>query len=205
MRVRTFAASVYGGGLFYVGTTSQVFLMALLLQIGFGLSAFHAGLMLLASATGSTVMRFTFRPILKVLGFRRMLICNAILMGACFAACGLFTDKTPIAVIVAVLFVSGFARSIQFTGVQSLGYADIPPPQLSQANTLSVTAQQLTQSLGVGLVALAVHLSTVLHGHTAIRADDVAPAFFVIGLLAASSAIIFYRLPVGAGSALTGR
>ncbi len=71
-----------------------------------------------------------------MLGFRRMLICNALLMGACFAACGLFTDKTPIAVIVAVLFVSGFARSIQFTGVQSLGYADIPPPQLSRANTL---------------------------------------------------------------------
>ena len=53
LRVRTFAASVYGGGLFYVGTTAQVFLMALLLQVGFGLSAFHAGLMLLASATGS--------------------------------------------------------------------------------------------------------------------------------------------------------
>ena len=48
--------------------------MALLLQIGFGFSAFHAGLMLLAGAIGSTVMRFTFRPMLNKLGFRRMLI-----------------------------------------------------------------------------------------------------------------------------------
>ena len=36
-----------------------------------------------------------------------------------------------------------------------------PPPLVSRANSLSVTAQQLTQSLGVGLVALVVHLSTV--------------------------------------------
>ena len=150
-------------------------------------------------------MRFTFRPILRLLGFRRLLICNALLTGACFFACGFFTIDTPIIVIVAVLFVSGFARSTQFTAVQSLGYAEIPSALVSRANSLSVTAQQLTQSLGVGLVALVVHLSTVLHGHTAIRADDVAPGFFTIGLLAASSAFIFYRLPMGAGSELTGR
>src|SRR3984893_8391738 len=56
LRIRTFAASVSGGGLFYLSTTSSVFLLALLLQLGFGFSAFQAGLMTLASAVGSLAM-----------------------------------------------------------------------------------------------------------------------------------------------------
>jgi hypothetical protein len=205
LRIRTYAASVWGGGLFYIGTTSQVFLMALLLQVGFGLSAFHAGLMLLASATGSTVMRFTFRPILRALGFRWLLILNALLTSACLFASGFFTVDTPVAVIVAVLFVAGFSRSVQFTGVQSLAYAEIPTAVMSRATSFLAAAQQLAQSLGVGLVALVVHLSTVMHGRADMTPDDVALGFFSIALLAMVSTVIFYRLPVGAGSELTGR
>jgi hypothetical protein len=92
LRNRTFAASVWGGGLFYLGTTAQVFLMALLLQIGFGFSAFHAGLMLLAGAVGSIVMRFTFRPMLNV-GFRRLLMATGFMTGACLRV-RLFSAET---------------------------------------------------------------------------------------------------------------
>ena len=38
------SASITGGGLFYLGTTASVFLLALLLQLGFGFTAFQAGL-----------------------------------------------------------------------------------------------------------------------------------------------------------------
>ena len=206
LRIRTFAASVWGGGLFYIGTTSQVFLMALLLQIGLGFSAFHAGLMLLAGAVGSTVMRFTFRPVLQWFGFRWLLICNALLNAACLAACGLFNAGTPLLVMVLVLFVAGFTRSTQFTGVQSLGYAEIPSAVMSRATSFSSMMQQLMQSLGVGLTALVVHLSTIWHGHTdVITTADVSIGFFVIATLSALSVVIFYLLPPTAGSELTGR
>ena len=102
---------------------------------------------------------------LNVLGFRRMLIWNGLLTGACLAACGLFTAQTPLIVMLAVLFVAGFSRSTQFTGVQSLGYAEIPSAVMSRATSFSSMMQQLMQSFGVGLTALVVHLSTVLHGH----------------------------------------
>ncbi len=46
LKIRTFCASIIGGGLFYLGTVSSVFLLALLLQLGFGLSAFQAGIAL---------------------------------------------------------------------------------------------------------------------------------------------------------------
>src|SRR4029077_5268736 len=86
--IRTFAASISGGSLFFMGTVSSTFLLALLLQLGFGMSAFQAGLMTLASAVGSLVMRFTFRPILHLTGFRRLLIGNAIVTGVALTACG---------------------------------------------------------------------------------------------------------------------
>jgi EmrB/QacA subfamily drug resistance transporter len=206
LRNRTFAASIFGGGLFYIGTTAQVFLMALLLQVGFGFSPLHAGLMLLAGAIGSTVTRFTFRPILSKLGFRPMLIWNGLLSGACLAACGLFSAQTPLLVMLSVLFIAGFSRSTQFTGVQALGYAEIPSAIMARATSFSSMMQQLMQSFGVGLTALVVHISTVVHGHgDIIHASDVSYGFFAIGALSALSVLIFYRLPATAGSELMGR
>ncbi len=159
LRIRTFAASISGGCLFYLSTTSSVFLLALLLQLGFGFSAFQAGLMTLASAVGSLAMRFAFRPLLRPLGFRRLLICNAVLTGAFLIGCGFFRVTTPYAVIALVLLIGGFSRSIQFTAVQSLGYAEMPSELFSRATSFMAMAQQLVQSFGVGLVALVVHLS----------------------------------------------
>ncbi len=205
LRIRTFAASIWGGAPFYLGTTSQVFLLALLLQIGFGLSAFHAGLVTLASATGSVAMRFTFRPILKIFGFRWLLIGNAILTGGYLVWCAFFDVTTPMAVILIVLVIGGFSRSIQFTGVQALGYAEMPTNLMSRATSFSSMAQQLSQSFGVGLTALVVHLSLMMHDRTTMTPQDVALGFFAIGLAAILSAIVFYRLPVQAGSELTGR
>ena len=205
LRIRTFAASVWGGGLFYLGTTSQVFLFALLFQIGFGLTAFHAGLLLLASAAGSTVMRFTFQPILKVFGFRWLLILNALVTGAFLITCGFFTANTPFIFVIVVLFIGGFSRSTQFTGVQALGYAEMPTQVMSRATSFAAMAQQLAQSLGVGLAALVVHLSMTLHDRETMMPGDVAAGFFTLGLLAIASVVIFYLLPVRAGSELTGR
>jgi EmrB/QacA subfamily drug resistance transporter len=205
MRVRTFAASISGGALFYLGTTSSVFLLALMLQLGFGLTAFQAGLMTLAHATGSVVMRFTFQPLLRPLGFRRLLIGNALLTGVYLAGCGLFRVSTPYVVIVLVLLIGGFSRSIQFTAVQSLGYAEMPASLVSRATAFSAMAQQLAQCIGVGIAAVVVHLSLVWHARGAIMSEDVGFGYFTLGLASLLSAIIFYRLPAHAGKELSSR
>jgi EmrB/QacA subfamily drug resistance transporter len=205
LRVRTFAASIVGGSLFYVGTVSSVFLLALLLQLGFGLSAFQAGLMTLASAVGSTLMRFTFRPLLRVLGFRQLLIANALASAIVLAACGFFRPQTPYLLIIGVLFLVGFSRSIQFTAVQSLGYAELPPGDTSRATSFSAMAQQLAQSVGVGLAALVVHLSLVWHDRTVIVPEDVTPAYLTLAFLVLVSAFVFWRLPAHAGAELNDR
>jgi EmrB/QacA subfamily drug resistance transporter len=205
LRIRTFAASVVGGGLFYLTTTSSVFLLALLLQLGFGFSAFQAGLTTLASAVGSLAMRFTFRLLLKPLGFRRLLIGNAILTGAFLVSCGFFQVTTPYLVIALVLLVGGFSRSVQFTAAQSLGYAEMPSERLSRATSFLAMAQQLAQSFGVGLVALLVHVSLIWHDRVAIAPQDVALGYFAIGIMVLGSVVVFYRLPSHAGAELSGR
>jgi EmrB/QacA subfamily drug resistance transporter len=205
MRIRTFAASLLGGGLFYFSTTSSVFLLALLLQLGFGFSAFQAGLMTLASAVGAVTMRFTFGLLLKPLGFRRLLIGNALLTGAFLIGCGFFRVTTPYLVIVVALLIGGFSRSLQFTTVQSLGYAEIPAALFSRATSFLAMAQQLAQSFGVGLVALIVHLSLSWHDRIAIAPADIGLGYFTIGFLVLVSAIVFYRLPAEAGAELSGR
>jgi EmrB/QacA subfamily drug resistance transporter len=205
LRIRTFAASIWGGGLFYLSTTSSVFLLALLLQLGFGFTAFQAGLMTLASAVGSLAMRFAFRPLLRPLGFRRLLIYNAVLTGAFLIGCGFFRVTTPYAVIALALLIGGFSRSIQFTAVQSLGYAEMPSELFSRATSFMAMAQQLVQSFGVGLVALVVHLSLIWHARAAIASEDVALGYFTIGVMALASVVIFYRLPAHAGIELHDR
>ena len=203
--IRTFSASISGGSLFYLGTVSSTFLLALLLQLGFGMSAFQAGLMTLASAVGSVVMRFTFRPILGLTGFRRLLIGNAVVTGLALAACGLFRPSTPYVIIIMVLLIVGFSRSVQFTAVQSLGYAEMPAGLISRATSFSAMTQQLAQCFGVGLVALVVHLSLTWHDRTVIDAGDVALGYFAIGTMALASAAIFYLLPAHAGAELSDR
>jgi EmrB/QacA subfamily drug resistance transporter len=205
MRIRTFAASLIGGGFFYLTTTSSVFLLALLLQLGFGFSAFQAGLTTLASAVGSLAMRFTFALLLKPLGFRRLLIGNALLTAAFLISCGFFQVTTPYVVIVVVLLIGGFSRSVQFTAAQSLGYAEIPTAVFSRATSFLAMAQQLAQSFGVGLVALIVHLSLIWHDRVAIAPQDVALGYFALGFLVLMSTIVFYRLHAEAGAELSGR
>jgi len=205
LRIRTFSASIIGGALFFLGTVSSVFVLALLLQLGFGLSAFQAGLITLASAAGSLLMRFTFRPVLRLFGFKRLLIGNALLTGAFLAACGLFTPATPYLIIIVILFIGGFSRSVQFTAVQSLAYADMPPEKTSRATSFSAMAQQLTQSIGVGLAAMVVHLSLLWHERATLVPDDVAPAYFTLALASLASAAVFWLLPTQAGAALNDR
>jgi hypothetical protein len=125
--------------------------------------------------------------------------------GAFLITCGFFTAETPFLVIIVVLFIGGFSRSTQFTGVQALAYAEMPKDVMSRATSFSAMAQQLCQSLGVGLAALVVHLSMTWHGRAAMSPDDVAAGLFTMGALAICSIVIFYLLPVRAGAELTGR
>ncbi|HEX5377553.1 MAG TPA: MFS transporter, partial [Phenylobacterium sp.] len=163
-RIQTFTASVVGGGFMRLAMGATPFMLAMLLQIGFGMSPFQAGLLTFMSAAGALIMKTTAPPILRRFGFRTVLSINAVITGITFMAYGYFKPTTPHVVIMAILLIGGFFRSLQFTSLNGLAYADVDQGQMSRASTMSSMAQQLVQSIGIGLAAMLLHMFMVMKG-----------------------------------------
>jgi EmrB/QacA subfamily drug resistance transporter len=205
LRVPTFRASIAGGFLFRIGIGATPFLLPLMFQAGFGLSAFSSGMLTFAAAAGAMAMKMTAAPVLRLFGFKRVLIGNAILSAGFLAAIGLFGPDTPHLLILGVLLVGGFFRSLQFTSINTLGYADIERERMSRATSFASMMQQLSLSVGVGTGALLLHLSVATRGGEHLVAADFAPAFFAVALVAALSALVYLPLPPDAGAEVSGR
>jgi len=204
-RIQTFRASVSGGFLFRVGVGAIPFLMPLLLQLGFKMTPFQSGLITFSTALGSMSMKAVVPAILGRFGFRTTLIVNALISAAFLAALAAFTASTPAAVMMAVLVVGGFFRSLEFTCINTIAYADIDRRRMSRATSLVSVIQQLSVSTGVAVGALAVELTTAYrHAAGAITAADFPPAFLFVALLSAASAVMFMGLDRDAGAELAG-
>ena len=202
LRIPTFRAAVLAGNLcrFAVGATP--YLLALLLQIGFGMSALAAGLITFVGAIGSLLMKMAAPRILNRWGYRHVLTINAILTGTSLAACASFTPEMPGFIMLGILLIGGFFRSLQFTAVNTLAYADIAHAGMSRASSFAAMAQQLGISLGVGVAAEALNLSMVWRGSDTLIAADVMVGFIVIGTMCALARLAFWRLAPSAGESL---
>ena len=200
----TFDAGVWGGSLFRIGVGAIAFLLPLMLQIGFGLDPLTSGLLTFASALGALVMKIAGGAILNTFGFRKVLVINCVLACASIAATGLFTAQTPQVLIVAIVVMTGLFRSLQFTSMHALSYADVTPRDAGAATSISSVAQQVSLSMGVAIGALALELSQSFHHHATPMAVDFSVAIYVVAAIASLSIIKMVRLPADAGHELTG-
>lgn len=205
LRIQTFRASTVGGLFSRLILGAIPFLLALLLQLGFGMSAFEVGLLTFTTALGAMVVKATAPIIIRTLGFRNVLIGNALLLAAVSAAYALFRATTPHWILVAALLLGGFLRSLQFTTLNSIAYADVPAARMSHASSLSSMFQQLAQSLGVGFAAAIIDMQRDWHGRAMPAAVDIGLAFPIIALLSLAGLIAFLRLPHDAGAEVSGR
>jgi EmrB/QacA subfamily drug resistance transporter len=201
----TFRASVAGGFLFRIGVGALPFLLPLLLQLGFGLDPFQSGLITFSAALGALTMKAAASRILKRFGFRRVLVVNALASSAFIAACALFSRETPFWLMIAVLLAGGFFRSLQFTSINVLAYAEVPPQRMSRATSLAAVGQQLSISTGVALGAAVVEVVVRRHPAQAIHIGDFPPAFLVVAAISALSALLFIQLSPEAGAELAER
>jgi EmrB/QacA subfamily drug resistance transporter len=205
LKLPTFRASIVGGFMFRLGVGALPFLLPLLLQIGFDLTPFKSGLITFTSALGSMFMKAAVARVLRRFGYRNVLLYNALISSVFLAACATFVPGMPFWAMIAILLSGGFFRSLQFTSINTIAYAEIDPPRMSRATALTATAQQLSLSTGVAVGALVVEITLRLKGSATMGAADFPPAFLVISVLAASAALIFVRLPANAGEELSGR
>ncbi len=204
LKLPTFRAGVLGGSLFRIGVGATPFLLPLLLQIGFGLDPLHSGLLTAATAAGALFMKTLTTVILRRYGFRPVLTVNAVAASAALATYGFFTAATPHFIIVAVLLFSGCLRSLEFTALGAMSFADVSRQAMSQATSFSSMAQQLSQSLGVAVGAYALQISSLLQGHETIVAADFWPAFLGVAIISSASLFIHAGLPRDAGAEVSG-
>jgi EmrB/QacA subfamily drug resistance transporter len=196
--------SIMGGNMFRLAVGALPFLLPLMLQLGFGMSAFQSGMLTFSSALGAMTMKLTAAPILRRWGFRRVLMANAWMSSALMAALALFTAQTPGPVIMAVLLVGGFFRSLQFTSLNTLGYADVAQERLSRATALVAVAQQLSLAAGVAVAAMLLDGSRLADGRSALVAVDFTRAFAAVGLLSLASIWWYRHLAPDAGAEMSG-
>jgi EmrB/QacA subfamily drug resistance transporter len=205
LKLPTFRASIVGGFLFRLGIGALPFLLPLLLQIGFDLTPFQSGLITFTAALGAMFMKAAVASVLSRFGFRNVLLYNAIISSAFLAACATFAPGMPFWVMIAILLSGGFFRSLQFTSINTIAYAEIEPPMMSRATTMVAVAQQLALSTGVAVGALVVQLTLAVKGSATMGASDFPPAFLIVSLMSVSAIVFFYQLPLDAGTELSGR
>ncbi|MEX3981953.1 MFS transporter [Paraburkholderia sp. EG287A] len=207
LKVPTFSVTIVTGSITRIGIGAAPYLMPLMFQIGFGLSAFKSGLLLLASALGNLGMKALTTRILERWGFRLVSVVDVSVAGVSLIACGLLTPGTPLAIVLIVVFVYGMARSMQFSTLATLAYADVAQPQMSAASTLWSAAAQMTIGLGIAFGALALRVAANLNGETTghvFTLDDFRLAFLAAGVLTLISVWGYAQMARDAGQNVGG-
>ena len=202
-RVTTFRICVLSGTLFRISMAAVPFLLPLMLQVGFGYSAFHSGLITFVAAIGALITKFVAKRVLARHGFRNTLVTSAL-----FAACGtaanaFFFPETPYLVLIVVLGMTGFARSFYFTGINILGYADIEHAETSKATAMNAVIQQISGALGVAFAGLILEMHTFATG-APLGIASFHFAFIAVALLNAVAVVPILRLSPDAGSGVSG-
>lgn len=192
LRLPTFRANVIAGSFFRIGVGAYPFLLPLMLQVGFGFSPLKSGLFTCLAALGSLGMRVISMKVLGRVGYRTTLLWCGTLGSLLIMACSLFSSTTPAIVMGLVILSGGIFRSIQFTVLNTIVFAETTAAEASHANTFSQMAQRVSLTLGVTVAALTLH-----HANT--QVVGIAPhaftvAFLVVGVCMLMSVPFLYRL-----------
>jgi EmrB/QacA subfamily drug resistance transporter len=204
-RIATFRLSVLGGGIFRIAVGATPFLVPLMLQIGFGMSAFQSGIITCASAFGALLMKFTAARFIRRFGFRDLLIVNSLLCCAAIACKGFMTATTPLAVMMGIILLAGFFRSLQFTSLNVMAYSDVSNAEMARANALYTVLQQLSLAIGVAVAAGILDLEMWWAGRDHLLAADFGWDLIIVAAISATAVFAFMRLPLGAGSSVSGK
>ena len=204
LKIDSFRLSVIGGSLMRITQGAQPFLLPLMFQIGFGLSAVRSGQLILATALGALLMRSISPRLLQRVGFRNGLLYNGVLSSLGYAVCAWFRPDWPFVVMFGLLLCCGAFMSFQFAAYNTVAYEGVPPQRLSAASSLYTTLQQLMLSFGICTGALLLKLSMAVAGHPEPRILDFSFAFVVVTLISLSSTLWHLRFAHDAGHELSG-
>ena len=145
------------------------------------------------------------RGFLHRFGFRRLLIVNGVLASPVLLASALFTPATPHLVIIGVLLCGGFLRSLQFTSLSAITYAEVESRQVGSATGMaSVGAAGVGELRRGGRRHGAWRCRRRCAGTRRRRPRTSPPRSWSVGLMSMASALLMLRLPADAGDEISG-
>jgi EmrB/QacA subfamily drug resistance transporter len=204
-RVRTFRIAVGGGFVTRIGMGGMPFLLPLLYQVGMGLPAWQSGLLMMPSAAAAITMKTATKPILRRLGYRRVLTINTVLIGCAIATFSLVGPGTPWFLIVPLALALGFFNSLQFSSMNTLAYADVEGADTSMASTIASSMQQLSMSFGLaaGSLVAAWFLEGLPQTEHGLVTSALHHAFLTLAVITIVSSSTFWKLRPGDGEAVS--
>ena len=204
-RVRTFRVSVVGGFITRLGIGGLPFLLPLLYQLGLGLPAWESGLLMMPTAAAAMGMKLISARVLRHYGYRQVLIVNTVMIGLTICLFSLVVPATPIVLIVLLGLAQGFFNSLQFSGMNSMAYADIETPDSSMASTIASTLQQISMSFGLacGSLIAAWYLGDLPQTDRVAVTNALHHAFLTLGGLTILSSLSFWTLRSGDGESVS--
>lgn len=193
--IRSLRVGLLGNLFARLGSGAAPFLVPLMLQVGLGLSPFHAGTMMLATVLGSMlVKRIAVRTVLRF-GYKRVLQVNSVLLGVMIASLGLVSASQPQWLILAQLFVFGSINSMQFSAMNSVTLKDMAGEFASSGNSLLSMVQMLAMSMGVAVAgALLAGYADMWQAREGYRLLALQATFVTVGVMTLAATLVFSQL-----------
>jgi EmrB/QacA subfamily drug resistance transporter len=202
-RLPAFRASISSGFVIRLGVGATPFLLPLLLQLGFGLTAFESGMVTFVGAAGAIAAKFVTARMFSAFGFKRVLIATVTLSALLLMALATFTPGIAFAYVYSLLFVGGLTRSLMFTGLNALSFAETDIGQMAPATAISAAFQQVSLAMGVAVAGLLLESSMAWRG-AELGVDDFQFAFLAVGLVSLVALAPLLGLRADAGAAVSG-
>lgn len=201
-RTPTFRLAIIGVSISRLAILSTPFLMAIFLQIGWGLSPLQAGLFTFLTAIGSLALRPLAAPILRRCGYRAVLLATSVGAAGLMASFGFYDPEFPYFAVIPILIATGLVRSMQLLAFTTLAFADMDEKQISHASTISSLAMQFIQAISVGVSAMLLSVLVRAFGTAQLTAQTIAPAFWILGGLSLLALLCAWPLASDAGASL---
>jgi EmrB/QacA subfamily drug resistance transporter len=208
LKIRSLRAAVAGGTVFRLVISAIPFLLPLFFQLGFGWSAAQAGGIVIALFLGNLCIKPFTTPLMRRLGIRNVLLIALPMSAVCLVGMSLLQASTSIAVMAALLAISGVFRSVGFSAYNSVAFSDVPTDKMTHANTLHATLQELGAGLGIAIGALLVRLGDPIGVALGLSETPGTPyriAFVLLAVIMLAPLIEALTMPASAGGAVTGR
>lgn len=193
-----FSIGLIAGFLARIGSGMLPFTTPLFLQMGIGLSPFHAGLMMIPMVVGSMGTKRIVVNIVNRFGYRAVLVSSTLLLALTTLLFALAAQMNWITLIPAVLLLLGMANAVRFSTMNTLTLKDLPDDVASGGNSLLSMNMQLSMSLGVSTAGIL--LGIFAEGrHLTVSSPETSHVFLYtylsMAVIIALPALLFMRVP----------